>query len=685
MHRCEFCGSEIPEDARFCGQCGRAQGNVIQALTGGSGFQLPNIQDLDAATFISMSGNPTPQWYPNPQSSNIDMPFMSLSEEEDRRRRAALLGIPLFESFAEVQPYAGNVPMVQGTPQMNGVPTVQGAPQVGGLPPADVANLMPPGSMGQAPHSSPTSMAPHLPAPSSAPHLPGSTTTSHHPHHPEPGGCSPIFLIAAITTPILIMLSFISLGLTVLAPSLSLSGSSNVVQGGTLSLHGNHYIPGSSVTLTLDDTIPLYFTSLSSPRLPASIPNSSIQAFDMNIQQAKQIPSSGNTVSVRGDGTFDVTITAGSSWPLGKHTIKATESVTHRSAELNITIYQPSAIPSPSSTETGPATPLPTAILTPPATTTSAGLSCVNPSSILLGPVSQGYTQPVSASIMLCTTGTGAVNWTASWNQNAAPWLQLDYTSGQIPAPGQAQLKVSALASNLAPGSYSAFLTFTSQPNNVTESLPVSFLVQSGCVKGTPNALKYTGFANASDPTVQTVAITNCGPLGAWSASAQTTDRANWLFANPTGNTLNAGASANVTITASNLKAHLPVGIYTGTVTFRIGASSFTVSVTLSVMAAPILSVKPTTIFANQQCTLDPTGFWICFVSLTNTSTNLSLSWSATSNGLNGVNFKPASGTLPPGQTIRVEITVPQSNCPATGTLIFTGPGNTVNLAWYCR
>src|SRR5579864_1013727 len=161
MHKCEFCGSEIPENARFCGQCGRAQGNVIEALTGSSAFQLPNVQDLDVATFISMSGNPTPQWHPNAHSSSTDMPFKSSNEEEkedDRLRQAALLEIPLFESLAVGHAHPGDVPMVQVTPQMNGVPTVQGAPLVGGLPPADVANLMPAGSMGQALHSSRTIM-----------------------------------------------------------------------------------------------------------------------------------------------------------------------------------------------------------------------------------------------------------------------------------------------------------------------------------------------------------------------------------------------------------------------------------------------------------------------------------------------------------------------------------------------
>lgn len=667
MRQCEFCGSEISEQASFCGQCGNAPGIVIEGQTRGSGLQVPGVHDLDTDTAISAPGNSSPQWHTNQPPSNIDEPTMYLSEEEEeeRRRRAAMLGIgiPLLGDMLEGQPYAANVPMVQGTPQMGGVPTVQGTPQVGSPLPGYFGPHMPGGSMGEGLHSSPTVMAPHVP---------GITTTPHHPH-PEPRGCGRIFLIAAITIPILLILSFIGLAFTLFAPGLSLSGSSDVVQGGTFTLYGSHFFPGSSVTLTLDDTIPLYATSRSTPVQFAYAANSPLQVLSTSTQQVKQAPLSSKIVSVGGDGTFSVTITVSPSWSIGKHTIKATESLSHRSAELEITIHLPGTTPSP------------TVTITPSATTTSTGLSCVEPSSLALGPVSQGYSQPVSSLVTLCAIGAGVVNWTASWNQGVAPWLQLDHTSGQISAPGQTQVKVSALASNLEPASYSVTVTFGSQSNSVTESLSVSFTVQAGCVNGNPNALKFTGIANVSDPPTQAVTITNCSSPGTWSATAQTNNGGSWLFTNPTSNTLNAGATANVTITASNLKAHLAAGTFTGTVIFRIGLGSFTVGVTLTVMPAPFLSVKPTSIYANQQCAPIPTGgSWICYVSLTNTSTNLSLNWSASSSGLKGVNFKPGSGTLLPGQTIRVQITVPQSDCPTKGALIFTGPANTATVAWSC-
>jgi Viral BACON domain len=697
MYKCKFCGSVIPDYASFCGQCGRTPDKAMETRTMVSGLHMPDVQDAKTVTIASLPGNSTPDWAYNQQTFYTDTPTISLSqdeEEEERRRRAAILGmgVPLIGGLAvEGQLDAANIPMVQGTPQIGGVPTVQGTPQSSA------------GSIGQGLYSSPTIMAPQLPYSTPVFPLPATTTALHHPHDPhhtnhphtphhEPHGCGLVFIIAAISIPILIILSFLGLGLTVLAPGLSLSGSTNVVQGGTLTLHGTHFIPGSSVTLTLDDTIPLYFSSRNLPAQSAFTKNAAMQILSTDTQQAMQLLLSNNTVSVGGDGTFTITLTANPYWAIGEHTIKASETLTHRSADLVFTIYLTGTTPTPATTGTPSAspsanvTPSPTTTLTPTATTTLPGLSCVNPSSLSLGPVSQGYNQPVSAPVTLCTTGTGTVNWTATWDQNAAPWLQLDHTSGQISAPGQAQVNVSALASNLAPGSYSVTLTFTSQPDNTTKSLPISLTVQAGCATANPNRLSYNGVASVSDPAAQSVIITNCGPLGTWSASTQTNTGANWLFVSPTANTLNAGATNNVTFTASNLKAQLAAGTYTGSVTFKIGSGTFIVNVTLTVMPAPTLSGTPTLIPVNRQCKPDQAGsLWTCSVLLTNNSNAVSLNWSATS-GINGINFSPSSGTLPPGINNSVQISIPQSDCTTIGKgiLTFTGPANTVSVEWYC-
>ena len=704
MQKCEFCGSLIPEYASFCGQCGRVPTKVLETKTIASDIHLPDIQNFDTSTNGSIPSNLQSNMDHNQQTFISNLRTTTLNneeEEEESRRRAALLGmgIPLLGSLAvESMPNVGNVPMVEGTPHMSGVPTVQGSP------------YSPAGSMGQGLYSNPIVMAPQLPSSIPVSPLPASTSVilhpPHHPAHPphpsspshKSHGCSTIFIISAIIIPVLIILSFLGLGLTLFAPSLSLSGSTIVVQGGNFTLHGSHFIPGSSVTLTLDDTIPIYFSSRSLPTQSAQRANPSWEFLTLDTPQTQQAALSNNTLSVGADGTFAVTITANPGWSIGKHTIKASEAPTHRSTSLDFTIYlagitpgptttgSTSPTPSPTTTDIGSPTPSPTTTLTPTATATLPGLSCVNPSSLSLGPVIQGSTQSASAQVTLCTSGTGTVNWTATWDQNAAHWLNLDQASGQISAPGQASVTVSALASNLTPGSYSATVAFTSQPDNKTQSLLVAFTVQGGCASGNPSTLSYSGVANTSDPGSQTATITNCGPTGSWSASTQTNNGENWLFASPISGTLNAGASNNVVISVSNLKAQLAAGTYTGNVTFKIGSGTFTIHVTLTVISAPTLSVSPATLFVNRQCKLGPTGGnWLCFVSLTNNSNTLSLKWSASSS-LSNVAISPSSSNLQSGQTSSVQFSIPQSDCSpkGAGSLTFTGPGNAVTVAWNC-
>src|SRR5712692_112486 len=97
MQRCAFCGSEFPDDTRFCGRCGRAPHATLDAPT----------------TLSSGQGHPVPK--------------KEAEEEEERRLRAFLLDLS-FAPGGGGQPGVGHVPMVQGTPQMSGAPMVQGTP-----------------------------------------------------------------------------------------------------------------------------------------------------------------------------------------------------------------------------------------------------------------------------------------------------------------------------------------------------------------------------------------------------------------------------------------------------------------------------------------------------------------------------------------------------------------------------
>ena len=371
----------------------------------------------------------------------------------------------------------------------------------------------------------------------------------------------------------------IGIGLTVVSPTLSLSGGTDVALGDSLYLHGSGFIPLSGVVLTLDDTTPLYLTG-SGSTMQASYSTHTPMSLEMLTAHLRQISSTNNIVIAGIDGSFKVTIMIDQSWHRGQHTISASGGIFPRSAAITINVHQPVQLPRASSSPTDSLSGAPT---TTTPTTTPSGLSCINPTSITLGPVSEGYSQAVTTRVSLCTSGSDIVNWSASWNQNQASWLQLDHSSGDIQAPGQQQIKVSALAARLKPGSYSATVPFSSQQSSTAEALNVTFTVQAGCIHTSQQEYSFTGAAGVSDPQTQVLTVSNCGSVGSWSTAISTNNNVNWLSVIPISGTLNSRATQSVTISPSNLKTQLPAGAYGGRILFNIGSNQVIVYVTLIV------------------------------------------------------------------------------------------------------
>src|SRR5258708_21060658 len=304
MRVCEYCGNVLSNQAAFCGQCGRTPTSLPEGPT----------MDLSAV-----------QLYNNEQ-------------EEEERRRAALAGLGMIDFVGEGQLSAGTVPMVQANPQPGGVPSVQGTPpffaQQGG-------QAAPPLS------SAPTWSAPQYAPPAYPqltpirPPLPRRPTS---PHHSHPTGCAPAWLVLLFVA-ILIITSVITLGLTVLTPNLStLNGSTNIDIGGSLHIHGSSFIPGSSVSLTLDDATPLYFTSSHTPVLANCTVSTLLQSGLAALPIAHQLSSS-NLVTISGNGTFTVTITIDQSWHTGQHSIRAAEKISPRRSTTSLQVRLPVTLP----------------------------------------------------------------------------------------------------------------------------------------------------------------------------------------------------------------------------------------------------------------------------------------------------------------------------------------------------
>lgn len=734
MKYCAYCNAALSEDAQFCGSCGNAIDIPVDGFTRISSVRHPELPASTPTPRISLPGIATTPELPEPlspdyaqrnfstqQTAPLEMSIPTLpidEEEEERRRRAALWGIGLIG--IDAFPQGNSVPMVQGALQPGGVPTVQGTPQVQG---GSFQNMQAAGQAAsihqlapQMPFApAPMTPSPLTPTPSSPP-----LTIPQHPHggtstgstnsgspapKPQPG-CTPLLIICAIVIPIIIFASIIGLGLTILAPSLALNGSSSVVLGSNLVLYGNHFLPGSSISLTLDHSTPVYVTNQNHRNVAASTSRiSSMQdtARVLSEVQAGLLLAGSSTIKASGDGAFNLTITIDPAWSLGQHIITAEEVLTHRSASLLFTIVSGVTSPTPSPTGTGTKTPNPTpsktktpgiipsptpspTATTPPATTPTAqpGLSCINPASVSLGPVSENYAEAVSASVQLCAGGNGVVQWTANWDESQATWLALSTTSGQINAPGQAQLSVSANAAQLEPGNYSVTITFSSTSSSTTQELNVSFQVQAGCLKISPSSLSFTGVASTSDPASRSISLTNCGAVGTWTANDATSDGANWLSVNRTSDTLANGGSEKVTISASNLNAQLAAGTYTGSVTFTIGSSSFVVQVTLTVQSPPTISANPTSLTGSIDCPSPNGGAYLCSITLMNNSQSASLTWTYSAQSIPSLVVNAASFTIAPGQTEQVQLNISVNDCSNGASITFTGPANSVTVAWQC-
>ena len=748
---CGHCGrasSSISHGATYLSNHAEMRQEDVPTLTGDA-LLLADTQSLPDI-YTPLPFNMEQRQTPPPSVGGIPRPVTLLpiydengaeNENEEKRRRAALLGMGLLlpEQLANL-PIAGPPPVIAGTPPIAQVPVIpntlpsafspaspviQGTPGMahfqGGEPPLQQAQ--PPQALSSSPPMQPGthSSAParqHFQPPQ--PHHPGHPQHVQHPKPRHPHHSGPLHLhrhkprlhahhfpgwlsITAVFLAALMAIlgTSLALGATVFAPGLSLSGNANVVAGDNLTLRGHNFLPNSLVALTLDNGLPVLLlrqTSLQPSRHSARKLNS-----EELLLSSLQVASAHNTISAHGDGTFNAIVQIEQNWAPGHHTIHATETASHRSASLLFTITQavptatptptPSPTPSPTATDTPTSTPTPTPAATVAPTPTTApaqppALTCATPGNLALGPISEYSSQLASASATLCTSGSGTLNWQASWDHTKAPWLQMKQSSGSIQAPHEAKTTVSASAAELEGGTYTATITFTDTQSNTTQKVNVTLTVQEGCIKASPQSLSFTGVAGTSNPTSsQAVTLTNCALTSDW--SSQIGKNSSWLSLSPGKGTLNGGGTTTIAITASNLHADLSAGTYTDSITFVIGGQDQTVNVTLTVQSppppSPTISASPTSVDdGSAPCTTTESGASMCAITLTNNSSVSALQWSWSATQESGASVQASSTTIAAGGTETVDIIVPHSNCGTHITIVFTAPGNTATVTWNC-
>jgi hypothetical protein len=217
------------------------------------------------------------------------------------------------------------------------MPTMAGTPQMQAHPPLAPASHLPF-----------EQMAPY-PAPSQRPPRPGQER--------KPSGCAVTGAVVLLTLVGLLIISAV-LAFTVLSPDLTLSGNTIIAPSGTLQIHGQHFLPNSSIALILDGGTPVQFTTGASA-LPTKTRAVSVAGWQENLVSLTLTPLAGPALHANGSGTFDITISADPLWAPGPHTLHATESPAGRSAAMTFTI-NPSVTPTPTDTPTPTPTDTPT-------------------------------------------------------------------------------------------------------------------------------------------------------------------------------------------------------------------------------------------------------------------------------------------------------------------------------------
>ncbi len=347
-------------------------------------------------------------------------------------------------------------------------------------------------------------------------------------------------------------------------------------------------------------------------------------------------------------GRFTVQITVTSSWEPGLHTIYVTDdNLPQLTESTHVTIKAPAV---------GAAT-----------------LQLQQPSNLTLdfGPGEPGA---ISTKFVTLTNGGGGqVAWKAI---SDASWLTV--TPGESAFAGSQAVSLMVNRSVQPARAYSGHVTFTQQGGaaraftiSVSMSIsappvPAAFLVLSA------PSLSYSG-STGQNPASQTITLQNSGgrPLN-WSGTAITGDGAPWLSIAPSSGFLDVNGSATVTVSIQSQQ--LPVGSYTGTVTFQGGANpQLTLAVTLSIVAPANLAVSPSalTLQASQgqqslgQITIQDTG-------------GQPLDWmlnASIGNGTNWLKASATSGHLNPAETQIIRVTADAGALAANsyrGTLNFS-------------
>ncbi|GCF09332.1 BACON domain-containing protein [Dictyobacter arantiisoli] len=338
-------------------------------------------------------------------------------------------------------------------------------------------------------------------------------------------------------------------------------------------------------------------------------------------------------------GKFSVQIPVSADWQVGSHLIHAVDSTHEVDAVTRLTVL--------------------TASLLSPSLQISQTV-CSFPGAAP-GIVS-------SQSVTLANAGGGQVSWKVSSDQS---WLAVTPAQGSF--SGSQNVMVSVDRGTLSSHSYAGHLIFTQAGGDgPTVILPVTMSVTPGpaSLAVSTTALTYTA-SNSQDPNDQFITIHNNGQQsGVWSSSISSGDSTNWLSLSPDHDTLAAGGSETVIVSAHS--THLAVGSYQSTIHFD-GAMHGLVNVSMSVSKPGNLVASVATLNFSMVAGKVPTGQNI---TLQNTGGAM-VNWNAMASTIDQrkwLQVTPAQGSLAAGEQLTATVTIIDQNLPPgsyQGTISF--------------
>jgi trimeric autotransporter adhesin len=286
----------------------------------------------------------------------------------------------------------------------------------------------------------------------------------------------------------------------------------------------------------------------------------------------------------------------------------------------------------------------------------------------------QGSSAPVSNSLILSNQGLTTLSFTVSAAAaSKTNWLSVSPPSGSVPVASSSSVQVTADPSGMALGVYEGQISVDA--GGLPIGVPVRLIVGN---KGANLQLSETGASfvaalGGSSPAAQTIQVQNTGAgdlSGLTATTSVTGSEPNWLHASITGG-LAGQTTTPVTLTVD--PGSLPPGTHYGQAVFSLPSavnSPQSVSVQMQVNAGPPPTFNPVAVvFAmNSDYVTDTYGPVPApkTVLITNpglTTLNFTVAeTAATSSSDPWFKFSPASGSLSPGGTASLTVSV-DPNC----------------------